>query len=103
MSDTHKTPDEGEILKANRLGPDQVRVGMDVVGIDGEMVGKVKEVRAEDFLLDRPFARDLYVPYRFVVAAEDYGGTFRRGPVEASEIVLSMSAAHLDSQGFQHA
>ena len=71
MSDTDKAPEEGEILKANTLGPDQVHVGMEVVSIDGVTLGKVKEVRADDFLLDRPLARDLYIPYRFVMGAED--------------------------------
>lgn len=107
MSDIDKAADDapelGEILKANSLGPDQIHVGMDVVGIDGETVGKVKQVRAQDFLVDRPMARDLYVPFRFVLAAEDYGGTFRRGRVEATEIVLTVSGAHLDSQGFSQA
>ncbi len=94
--------DEGEILKANTLGPDQIRVGMDVMSINGHAVGKVKEVRADDFLLDRPLARDLYVPFSFVLAAEDYGGTFRRGPTEPTEVVLSVSEEHLDNQGWPH-
>jgi hypothetical protein len=99
---TDDAPEEGEILKANRLGPDQIHVGMDVMSIDGHPVGKVKEVRAEDFLLDRPLARDLYVPYSFVMAAEDYGGTFRRGPTEQTEVVLSVSEEHLDKHGWPH-
>jgi hypothetical protein len=94
--------DEGEILKANTLGPDQIRVGMDVMSINGHAVGKVKEVRADDFLLDRPLARDLYVPFSFVMAAEDYGGTFRRGPTAPTEVVLSVSEEHIDNQGWQH-
>src|SRR5438105_1420068 len=102
MSDTD-APDEGEVLKANSLGPEQIQVGMDVKSIDGESVGKVKEVRAKDFLLDRPLARDLYVPYSFVLAAEDYGGSFRRGRVEPTEVVLSVSGSHIDNQGWQHA
>jgi hypothetical protein len=101
MSETD-VPEEGEILKANRLGPDQIKVGMEVTSIDGESVGKVKEVRANDFLLDRPLARDLYVPYSSVLAAEDYGGTFRRGPTEPTEVVLRVSVAHLESQGWKH-
>jgi|SRR5579859_5560752 len=108
MTDTGERADdapqeEGETLKANRIGRDQIHVGMDVMSIDGVPVGKVKEVRAEDFLLDRPLARDLYVPFSFVLAAEDYGGTFRRGPVEETEVVLSVSGSHLDNQGWQHA
>jgi hypothetical protein len=43
-------------------GRAEVRVGMEVVGFDGESVGLVKEVRANDFLLDRVMRRDLYVP-----------------------------------------
>jgi len=43
-----------------------VRPGMEVVGSDGESVGLVKEVRAEDFLLDRVMRRDLYVPFSAV-------------------------------------
>ncbi len=95
-------PEEGETLKANTLGPDQVHVGMEVMSIDGHPVGKVKEVRAGHFLLDRPLARDLYVPFSFVMAAEDYGGTFRRGPTEETEVVLSVSEEHLDKQGWPH-
>ena len=94
--------DEGEILKANTLGPDQIRVGMDVMSINGHAVGKVKEVRADDFLLDRPLARDLYVPFSFVMATEEYGGTFRRGPSAPTEVVLSVSEEHIDNQGWQH-
>jgi hypothetical protein len=39
-----------------------VRVGMHVVGTDGKEVGKVKEVRDKDFLIDRPMRRDVYAP-----------------------------------------
>jgi hypothetical protein len=107
MTDTDKgaddAPQQGEILKANTFGPDQIHVGMDVVSIDGQPVGKVKELRAEDFLLDRPMARDLYVPYRFVLATEDYGGKFRGGRVEQTDVVLIVGGAQLDNQGWQHA
>ena len=94
--------ERGEVLKANTFGPDQVRVGMDVMSINGHPVGKVKEVRAEDFLLDRPLARALYVPFSFVLATEDYGGSFRRGRTEPTEVVLSVSEEHLDNQGWHH-
>ena len=40
-----------------------VRIGMEVIGRDGEHAGEVKEVRANDFLVDRPMARDVYVPF----------------------------------------
>ena len=100
MSDSEQ--EHGEVLKANTMGPDQVLVGMDVMSIDGHPLGKVKQVRTEDFLLDRPLARDLYVPFSFVLATEDYGGTFRRGRTEPTEVVLSVSEEQLDNQGWQH-
>jgi hypothetical protein len=100
--DDQEAPHEGEILKANTLGPDQIHVGMDVMSVDGHQLGKVKEVRAEDFLLDRPMARDLYIPYRFVLATEDYGGTFRRGPTAPTEVVLEVGESEIDNQGWPH-
>jgi|SRR5579859_3280409 len=102
MIDDQEGPHDHETLKANTLGPDQIHVGMEVMSVNGHPVGKVKEVRAEDFLLDRPLARDLYVPYRFVLAAEDYGGTFRRGPTEPTAVVLSVAESDIDSQGWHH-
>jgi hypothetical protein len=102
MSNPDDAPEEGEILKASTMGPDQVHVGMEVMSIDGHPVGKVKEVRADDFLLDRPLARDLYIPYSFVLATEDYGGTFRRGRTESTEVVLTVSESHIENQGWRH-
>ena len=40
----------------------QIRAGMMVVGSDGEIVGKVKQARKNDFLLDRELQTDLFVP-----------------------------------------
>ena len=44
----------------------QVQVGMQVVGSDKRNVGLVKEVRDDDFLVDIPMHRDLYVPFKAV-------------------------------------
>ncbi|HKC72902.1 MAG TPA: DUF892 family protein [Chloroflexota bacterium] len=41
----------------------QIRQGMAVVGSDAGQVGKVKEVRDADFLVDRRGRRDIYVPF----------------------------------------
>jgi hypothetical protein len=41
----------------------QIRKGMDVIGREGETIGQVKEVRSNDFLVDRSMARDVYVPF----------------------------------------
>ena len=95
-------PNEGEILEASGPGAGQVRVGMDVKSIDGERIGRVKEVQGREFLVDRPMARDLWVPFEAVLATEDYTANYR-GPVQATDVVLSVSAAHIDRQGWRHA
>ena len=48
----------GEVLKASGPGQGEIDVGMEVVGFDGQNVGRVKEVRGGDFLLDRDGGRD---------------------------------------------
>jgi hypothetical protein len=40
-----------------------IHKGMDVFDSEGKKVGKVKDVRASDFLLTRLLARNYYVPY----------------------------------------
>jgi hypothetical protein len=103
MTENQDPSGQTEILKASSPGPEQIHPGMDVVSIDGTRIGKVKEVRAGDFLIDRPLARDLWVPFTAVVEAGEHGGAFRRGPTQPSEVVLGVSAAHVDEQGWQHA
>ncbi|HZW04918.1 MAG TPA: BON domain-containing protein [Anaerolineaceae bacterium] len=44
----------------------RLREGMAVVGRDGDFIGTVKRVRPNDFLLDRPWARDIYVPFQAI-------------------------------------
>jgi hypothetical protein len=44
----------------------QIRTGMNVLGADMSEVGTVKEVRNNDFLLNRPMHRDVYVPFSAV-------------------------------------
>jgi hypothetical protein len=44
----------------------RVRAGMEVVGSDGNGVGQVKEVRDNDFLVNRRMARDITVAYSAV-------------------------------------
>jgi hypothetical protein len=88
----------GEILRASSPGAAQIEVGMDVLGVDGENVGRVKEVRSDDFLLARPMARDLYVPFQFVLSVPDSG----EKPTRPTEVLLTVSAAQLDRQGWQH-
>ncbi|MCZ7573161.1 MAG: BON domain-containing protein [Ardenticatenaceae bacterium] len=66
----------------------QVQVGMQVVGLDGADVGRVKEVRDDDLLVDRPFDRDVYVPFD---AIQEISGNW---------IVLTVSADRVDSMGW---
>jgi hypothetical protein len=92
---------EGEILKA--AGPERgrIQVGMEVTSIDGQRVGTVKEIRQDEFLLDRPLARDVWVPFAAVMATEDYTANYR-GPVQPTAVVLSVSSANIDAQGWAH-
>ena len=51
--------------------PSYLQEGMEVVGSDGNRVGRVKEVRDSDFLVDRSPQRDVYVPFDAVQAVVD--------------------------------
>jgi hypothetical protein len=94
----------GDVLKAGGPGPDQIKVGMPVVGVDGKPIGKVKEVRMADFLVDRPLAHDVYVPFSFVLATENEWERIRGGPrIGPPEVVLTVDAAHVDAQDWPHA
>ncbi len=48
-----------------------IRPNMEVCGIDAKRVGFVKEVREEDFLVDRAVHRDVYVPLSAVKEVAD--------------------------------
>jgi hypothetical protein len=100
--DSASDGEHGEILKASSPGTDQIRIGMEVTSLDGQPIGRVKEIREAEFHLDRPMARDLWVPFSAVLATEDYT-TSVRGPVEKASVVLEVSSAHIDRQGWRHA
>ena len=67
----------------------QLREAMDVVGSDGVMVGRVKETRSNDFLVDRSMQRDLYVPFSAIQT------------VDGDRMMLNIAARDLDQQGWQ--
>jgi hypothetical protein len=90
---------EGEVLKAS--GP-TVQVDMEVSSLDGQPIGKVKEIRGDAFLLARPLARGVWVPLSAVLATEDYTANYR-GPVQPTVVVLTVTEANLDYQGWRHA
>jgi hypothetical protein len=102
MTDTPPDSDGG-ILKANTFGPEQVQVGMPVAAIDGEQIGTVKQVRDDAFLVDRPMARDLWIPFTFVLATEEYSSEFRAGPDRPTSVVLTLTAGGVDDGHFPHA
>jgi hypothetical protein len=93
-------PDDGGILKASSPGAHEIQVGMDVVSADGRPLGRVKEVREADFLLDRPMAHDLYVPFDKVLATPNRWEQYRGGPRQPTEVVLAVAAFQVDDQGW---
>lgn len=93
---------QGEVLKASSPGREQMQIGMQVTSLDGQPIGTVKELAQGEFLLNRPMARDLWVPYSAVLATEDYTAN-TRGPVQPTSVVLEISSAHIDRQGWRHA
>jgi hypothetical protein len=100
--DSAADQEHGEILKASSPGPDQIRVGMEVSSLDGQQLGRVKHIAKDEFLLDRPMARDLWVPFSAVLATQDYTGNVH-GPVQPVVVVLEVSGAHIDRQGWRQA
>ena len=67
-----------------------VREGMAVIASDARQIGRVKEVREADFLIDRPMQRDAYVPFSAVQAVTDDG------------VILNLSAAESDDADWPH-
>jgi hypothetical protein len=80
------------------VDPQHVRVGMEVVGFDGEVVGTVKEVRDADFLVDRPLARDVYVPIEAVQAIVDATASDSVNP----RVILTIRAGSVGDQRWPH-
>lgn len=66
----------------------QIRPGMEVIGRDGNHIGEVKELRSNNFLVDRPMARDVYIPFS---ACQISGGQIR----------LNVRADEVDDQGWE--
>jgi len=80
------------------VDPRQIQVGMGVVGRDGEPVGTVKEVRAADVLVDRPLARDVYVPIEAIQAIVDATPSDSVDP----HLVLTIRADSVGDMGWPH-
>jgi hypothetical protein len=63
--------------------------GMVVVSADNDEIGVVKEVRADDFLVDRFLKRDIYVPFSAVRTTE--GG----------RVILTMTVGEIDDANWE--
>ncbi len=44
----------------------KIRMGMDVIDVDGKYIGQVREIRPADFLVMRDPGRDFYAPYNAI-------------------------------------
>ncbi len=66
-------------------GYPEIRAGMPVMGSDVEKVGHVQEVRQRDFLLNRPRAADVVVPFEAVEKVTEEGW-----------VVLTVPSSRLD-------
>ena len=62
--------------------------GMEVFGNDNARVGRVREVRGLDFLVDRMGEMDIYVPLGSVAS------------VDGERVTINVSALDVDSQGW---
>lgn len=49
----------------------EVTDGMDVRGVTGTLVGRLKEVRRDDILVHRALRRDVYVPFDAIKDVRD--------------------------------
>lgn len=67
-----------------------IKDGMEVVGKNGKTIGKVKQVRQNDFLLDRPAAKDLFVP-------------FNAAHLQQNKVQLDVTADQVEQEGWQTA
>ena len=68
--------------------PRDIRSGMEVIGPDGRRIGKVKEVRQDDILVDREMARDIFVPHSAVSMVGEL-------------VMLTVAADAVDTQGWE--
>lgn len=62
----------------------QPAVGMEVIATNGKHIGQVKEIEEQDFLVNRRFRRDLYLPF----------GTIER--VDGNQVILKVTEFELD-------
>lgn len=71
------------------MGTEEFRAGMDVFGTDGTYIGRVKDVRSNDFLVDRAMVRDVFVPFS------------ARQSTSGGRITINVPADQVDNQGWE--
>src|SRR5919202_4586221 len=72
---------------AEAAGPlaERIEPGMVVLGADAEVIGRVKQVGAEDFLVDRELQTDVYVPFAGVRNVLDHEVVLRISRSEVNQ------------------
>lgn len=71
------TASAGQSTKANSptmATANNVQSGMEVVGSDMGMIGRVREVLEKDFRVDIPMQRDLYIPFTAIQQVDQQAG-----------------------------
>ena len=80
------------------VDPAALKEGLTVFGVDGEEVGTIKALGAGAFLVDRPLARDVYVPLEFVEAVLQDTQRLILGEF----VRLTIPASQVDDMGWRH-
>lgn len=69
-----------------------VNLGMRVYTADGELLGAVKSVRQNDFIVDRDNQRDIIVAITMVTEVDDRG----------DRLTLELSSAEAEAHDWEH-
>lgn len=85
MLDLAQKPAPGTLTTGNL----QLKERMTILGTDDANVGHIKEVRKNDFLVDRPMQRDLYIP---MDAVQEVNG---------DQVKLNIPASKVDDMGWK--
>lgn len=65
-------------------------LGMEVLGADAATIGRIKDISSSSLLIDRPWRRDIYVPFGAIRAMYD------------GRVVLAVPAEWVDDMGWPH-
>lgn len=68
----------------------QVHEGMEVLGADRQRIGQVTQVRASDFVIERPTQHAIAIPFGAI------------GDVTGNQVMLTITADHVDTIKWPH-